>query len=573
MSTRSILVSYAGHPYTFNSLMPDNGLANLAGSLLCAGHDVVVRDYGTVDHMGEMLPPDLRAQARSVFRSAVGCVKAGRSFGEDVARGFSLLDAELRKAGMKRCQRIAAELCKEVADLGADFVGFKLWNGDGFTGSIEIAERIKATCKNVKVFAGGPHVDIFREKIMEATDIFDAVVCGEAERTIVELAEFVQGERDLAGVANAIFREDGHIVANVLDRIQDLNELPMPCYDTAVYPSMSGDRKIKIVVLDESRGCPFSCYFCIHPVKSGRKLRAKDAHRVIEEMEKVVIGVGTRAFRYAGSATPPRLAKHIADLILEKEINVAYTAFGNAAYGDGDGFEAMKRSGCRALFFGIESGSEGVLQRSMGKSATLSGIADTIARSKKAGLFTVGSIIFPAPLETNQSEEETFRFLCEVMPDSVVVQFPIVYPQTEWAEHPERFGLSFLAEEYTRAAMTYKAKPLMPSSFWDDLPFSINRRDFRTVRAEASRFEKRLEQAGILTSVSDDLALMAELAGYRGREREFRDLTRAAFFCGEVQWIEERVAQINGAAREARRDAGVPLQRAPGLPLREKPDS
>ena len=41
---RGLLVSYAGYPYTPSSLMPDNGLANLAGALLEAGHDVSIVD-------------------------------------------------------------------------------------------------------------------------------------------------------------------------------------------------------------------------------------------------------------------------------------------------------------------------------------------------------------------------------------------------------------------------------------------------------------------------------------------------------------------------------------------------
>jgi radical SAM superfamily enzyme YgiQ (UPF0313 family) len=562
LSTRSILVSYAGYPYTFNSLMPDNGLANLAGALLCAGHETLVLDHGTVDNVAAMFPRSVTVLARETYSSAMECIRAGKALSQETLRSFALSDARLREASQKRCQEVAEEVVKHIQSFGASFVGFKLWNGDGFTGTIQIAERVKAECKNVRVFAGGAHVDIFRGNILEATDAFDALVLGEGEETIVQLAEFVQGKRNLADVDNAIFKENGRIIATRLRRVEDLNTLPLPCYGESVYPAMNGHRKIKIVVLDESRGCPFGCHFCIHPIKSGLELRTKAPRRVVHEMEKITNEVGTHAFRYAGSATPPLLAKRIAELILDKQMTVLYSTFGNAAHPGPDAFEEIQRSGCMSIFFGIESGSVEILRRSMGKRTAVSRLTEVIGRSKKAGLFTVGSIIFPAPFETEESEEQTLRLLCDVKPDSVVVQFPILYPQTEWAKNPGKFGLSFDETEYIEAAMTYKAKPLMPIGFWDDLPFSMNGKDFRTIRAEASRFSEKLERMGILTSVSDDLALMAKLAGFEGRERAFRDLTQSIFFCGDVERIGEIVADINSRAAnlEGHTSESLPLK-------------
>ncbi len=542
--------------------MPDNGLANLAGALLCAGHETLVLDYGTTENIAAMFPKDARALAKAAYMSAMGSIKAGEPFRGETLNSFALLDAKLQEVSRNRCQQIAEDIIEHVRNLRADFVGFKLWNGDGFTGTIEIAKRVKSRCTNVKVFAGGAHVDIFREKIFEATDVFDALAFGEGEETIVQLAEFVLGKRKLADVDNVIFKENGRPVVGPARRIEDLNTLPLPCYDESVYSALSGNKKIRIAVLDESRGCPFGCYFCIHPIKSGSKLRVKNARRVVEEMNRITAEVGTRAFRYAGSATPPPLAKEIGNLIVGKRMDVSYAAFGNAQYRGTDCFEKMGRSGCKALFFGIESGSENILARHMGKKVEPARISEAIEASKKAGIFTVGSIIFPSPFETDESERQTIELLCEARPDSVLVQFPLIYPGTEWAEHPAKFGFSFDRTEYVKAAMTYKAKPLMPIEFWDDLPFESSGRDFANIRAEAARLTLDLERKGILTSVSDELALMADLAGFRGREREFRDLTRDIFFCGDVERIEEIVARINTTAMKADSREGEAMARA-----------
>jgi radical SAM superfamily enzyme YgiQ (UPF0313 family) len=528
--------------------MPDNGLANLAGALLCAGHETLILDYGTVENVEETFPSGLSQIARETYESAVRNIAKGIGLTAQDLERFSLLDGRLTEAIHKRCQQVAEQVCKWIERLDADFVGFKLWNGDGFWGSIDIAERVKSRYKNVKIFAGGAHVDIFGEDIFRVTNIFDVLAYGEGEETIVQVAEFAEGKRKLLDVNNVIFKDSGGTVRTHSRRIRDLNALPLPCYDAAVYPAMEGDNKLKIVVVDESRGCPFKCHFCIHPIKSGSRVRTKKPDRVIGEMRKILEEVGTRAFRYAGSATPPKLAGEIAALILRNGLEVEYSAFGNASYGEAQPFEDIARSGCRSIFFGIESGSKEILGRSMGKAVPEWGIGEAIKRSREAGVFTVGSIIFPAPFETGETERETIELLAAVRPDAVVVQFPIIYPGTKWAVDPAAFGLSFDDKDYAESAMTYKAKPLMPSLFWDDLPFSLNGKDFKTVRLEAARFTNELEKRGILTSVSDDLALIAGLAGYRGKEREFRDLTQSIFFCGDVEQIAGIVAAVNGAA-------------------------
>src|ERR1035437_7704953 len=109
---RWLLVNYAGYPYAPNSLMPDNGLANLAGALLAAGREVEIFDYGTVSTLRRLTSPDLRCRLHGAPRNV-------RAPGRDpwTALRKLLTLARLRRDERTRAtlqSRIVAEIAGEV---------------------------------------------------------------------------------------------------------------------------------------------------------------------------------------------------------------------------------------------------------------------------------------------------------------------------------------------------------------------------------------------------------------------------------------------------------------------------
>lgn len=108
---KALLVSYPGYPYTPSSLLPDNGLANLAGALIEAGHEVLVLAYGTVDTMRRLFPQPLRPKLCEVYNQV-------RSEGSSrLTKLYSLfrlrvLDRQLAQHRMQETRRIAAEMAE-----------------------------------------------------------------------------------------------------------------------------------------------------------------------------------------------------------------------------------------------------------------------------------------------------------------------------------------------------------------------------------------------------------------------------------------------------------------------------
>lgn len=538
MATKSLLISYAGYPLSPTSFLPDNGLANLASALIGRGHTTRILDFNTPQLVKRLYPSSFSQSIKPVMEKFMN----GETLSLREILKLWVMEKKLHRYQDMQASLIGKELVQTVEKEGADFVGLKLWNGDGFTGSLRIAHELKNAYPKLPLFAGGPHVDIFREHIYTATRDFDALVYGEGEETIVMLAQYVEGKRKLQDIPNLIFKKGGRTVTTVMRRIEDLDTLPYPIYDEGIYPAMGGNEKMKMIVLDESRGCNNSCYFCIHPLKSGR-LRVKTAQRVVDEMIAIKDKYGIAVFRYAGSNTPLKLMDGVAREILKRQLKVEYTTFGHVREASLEVFKLLKSSGCFGLFFGIESGSQRILDKGMNKSVKVEQIKKAILYAKEAGLFTAGSIIFPAPGETKATQQQTLNLLSEARPDSAPIQFPLVAPGTEWFSKPETFGFQLNKNTFHQKAMNYKIKFMFPPRFWKPFPYKVNGKRFKKYAQELEEFMEKVEELGITTTISDEMALLAKYAGVT--PREFRDLNRLQFLTGDYEGIKKLVEKIN----------------------------
>jgi radical SAM superfamily enzyme YgiQ (UPF0313 family) len=545
---RALLISYPGYPYTPSSLLPDNGLANLAGALIEAGHEVLVLDYGTVETMRRLVPQVLRQELCKAYDRVKASKQKGRGRLSQLHSLLQIrwLDKKLARHRAQEVNRIAEEIAGIVRKEKPDFVGFKLWNGDGFDGPVAMAELLKRQFPNLRIFAGGPHVDFFRGLIFERTTAFDGLVFGEGEETIVQIADYASGKRKLN--SPNLITPDG--VETETEWIANLDSLPVPVYDENVYPAMMGNQKIKIVVLDESRGCPYACAFCVQPVKSGHRRRVKSAERVVQEMRHILSSYGIRTFRYAGSSTPAKLMREVATRIIEEKLDVSYCSYGHVREFDSDSAVLLKRSGLFGVLFGIESGSQNVLDL-MNKPTTVERIRTVLKAAKSACIFVVGSVILPAPGDTDETMRETFDLLTDIRPDSVFIQFPGIYPRTPWAENPERYGFDLDGESYCRQVMNYKIRTLFPPSFWSPLPYRLSGMSFRRFARITEKFALKLEKNGLVTQLTDDIAMVGSVLGIE--PREFKEVTARAMWTGDWEKMAEIVADFNEGSKWANR--------------------
>jgi len=543
--TRSLLINYSGYPAVIRSLALDNGLANLAGSLIQRGHQTTILDYATVDTIRRLFPHEYSDELSYLTRKIICSLELGFLPQRDDLNGFRELDTRINELQKEKMQQIAREISKYAKAHKVDFVGLKLWSGDGFEGSITIAEKLKQDNPKLPVFAGGPHVDSFKENIFDVCDIFDALVYGEGEETITMLADYVSGKRKLEDIPNLIYKKNGRIVTTPVRRINNLDSLSSPVYDQDVYLAMKGNQKIKMVFIDESRGCPNHCSYCIHPIKSGNRWRERTPQAVVEQMEEMNRKYGFTAFRFAGSNPPPFLKRRIANEILNRGLKVTYSAFGHIRDGLVVDFKLLRKSGCYSLFFGIESGSQRILDESMNKGIRIGQITKTIRACKQAGLYVVGSVIIPAPQETEETKKESFDLLLRMKPDSVVIWFPALMLGTDWEKNSQKYGFNIPnRKNYLKEAMLYKIKSFYPPSLWESSSeYNLNGKSFKEITKETGKFIRLLEKNKILTQVTSETALIARYA--RVSPRECRDKVRKYLSRGDYKSIGELVSKVN----------------------------
>ena len=130
----------------------------------------------------------------------------------------------------------------------------------------------------VRLWAGGPEVSYDAPHMLEEYTQLEGILCGEGEETFLELMRYFQDEipdkREIRGI---VYREEeGGIVETPKRPAMDLNNIPF------AYRNLS-EFKNKILYYESSRGCPFSCSYCLSSVD--RCLRFRDVSRVREELQ------------------------------------------------------------------------------------------------------------------------------------------------------------------------------------------------------------------------------------------------------------------------------------------------
>ncbi len=283
------------------------------------------------------------------------------------------------------------------------------------------------------------HATVFhRELVGEA--FVDAAVRGEFEVAVADLADALNRGAGPGGVAGVTWKRDGEVVVNA-DRplLKDLDELPWPDRDLVpaeryIVGLRTQDPCFMVLA---SRGCPFRCTFCLWvPVMFDNKVRFREVGKVVDEIEDLQRRYAAREVFFHDDTVnvTVRRVEEICNEILRRDLRIGWIANFRPDPTTPGLFRLMKKAGCTKILLGVESGSQRILDESIGKEITLREVEDAIRWARQAGIRVHCTYALGAPGETRETLQETLEFIKRTDPDDIQVSLMTPLPGTPFYE-------------------------------------------------------------------------------------------------------------------------------------------
>jgi radical SAM superfamily enzyme YgiQ (UPF0313 family) len=342
------------------------------------------------------------------------------------------------------------EVQKEIEKIHPDAVLFKTSPTTMFY-DMKLADITKSIDKNIITILDDAHIaPIFPEKTLNTFKNLDILVKGESEKTTKLLMEALSKKEKLDNVTGISFRDGDKIINTEPTKPENLDNLPFPAYDMLPidkYNSITFARKSPFMTLVSSRGCPFNCDFCIVGGStvwrgSGKGWYPRSSKNILEEMEMLVNTYGIKEiyiFDETFTVNKDRVME-VCKGMKDRKIKVSWSCNSRVDTLDEEMLKAMKESGCWNILFGVESGSQKILD-SIQKRIKIETIKKAFEITKKSKICASASFMVGLPGETWDTVEETLKLALELEPDFCQFVLTTPYPGTRLYDYVKKNNL------------------------------------------------------------------------------------------------------------------------------------
>lgn len=356
----------------------------------------------------------------------------------------------------------------------------------------------KNSLKKFTIIGGHHPTAAFEDVIL--SPFIDVCIIGEGELVVKELLYKLENREDISHVENCWIKVGEKIYKNKLrPLIQNLDSLPFPAWEIFDKRHMiryhTADKWSKIIGIETSRGCPYSCTYCmnsyvrnIYKGLEGKFCREKSVERILTESQiaKDTLGVDYIRFvddNFIGSMDrleelSNRFPEHVglpvsimasADKINERTIKL------------------LSKMGADSIGIGVETGNEMYRKNVLNKHVTNEQIIRAFKLSREYGIETMAFYMIGLPMEKKQFVEQTIEFNNLARPTNSFVSTFFPFPGTRLYSAVLKKGL---VEKYDFLPDFYHGSIL---KFDDILPedFDILRRQFSNVILDTGPFDRR----------------------------------------------------------------------------------
>ncbi len=312
----------------------------------------------------------------------------------------------------------------------------------------DLAILEKVALKGIKVILCGPNHEIYKQDFLAAHPFISYVLCGEYEFILLNLMDALRDNRDLSCVDGLIYRKTDHsVIKNANAKPCNVDLLPWPHRESLPmdnYLDAPGCMPVPSVQMMASRGCPYSCAFCLWPqvIYGGRHYRARDISDVIDEMEFLVEIKGFKSVYFDDDTFnigKDRMLNFTREIKKRKLNKIPWAIMARPDLMDEEILKSMKDAGLWAVKYGLESASQ-VLVDSIGKSMDLKKSQEMIYLTKKLGIRTHLTFTFGLPGETKDTINKTIDLALKLSPFSVQFSITTPFPGTRFYQQMEEEG-------------------------------------------------------------------------------------------------------------------------------------
>ena len=355
--------------------------------------------------------------------------------------GYGVGLVEACSLGLSLEQTVSA-----IMEQGPGFVGLSALTLS-INSAASLAGRLKELDPRISVIIGGAHVTAVPRLTMELFPPFDVGVLGEGEDLIVDLLDALSAGRDLSSIKGIVYRKDGEIIeAARRPFIEDMDRLPFPAFDLlpgfpgAYHPGPFRFRRLPAVSIVTSRGCPNKCTFCDRSV-FGAKCRAYSPGYIIDMLKRLIMEHGVREVLFEDDTffLFPGRVREICEMILREEIDLSWSCLARANAVEPEMLSLLKRAGCWQIGYGIESGSQRILDL-VGKGLKLEAVRRAVRWTKEAGILSKGFFITGHQTENEESLRETIDFAMSIPLDDMTVTMLTPFPGSQIYREAAAYG-------------------------------------------------------------------------------------------------------------------------------------
>ena len=314
---------------------------------------------------------------------------------------INLLDANAMKMSFEGAK-------KKVLEFKPDAIIF-VTSTPTIKNDMDFIESVKKETK-AKVYATGNYVYFKHKEAMEKYPKLDGIIMDFTSKGVVN---FFNGDTKKA--RDMVFRESGKVKINERTKERTF-EIPVPRHELLIAENyhLPQAKRHPLTCVLTTFGCPFDCTFC----HSGNLvLKQRPVKNTIEELKYIQsLGIKEVFFRDYTFTMNKNITKELCREIIKNKIDITWICSTRADVVDKELLYLMKKAGCHTIQFGVESGSDRILEK-YSKRINKKQLKEMFEICNKLKIDTLAHFIIGLPGETKKDIEETIRFAKEIKCD------------------------------------------------------------------------------------------------------------------------------------------------------------